>query len=65
LIYCLINENSKVFGFFIFLLWLTVCRQAGSQVLLRQARAVPKALCVRRFVLYRFACGDPVLIYNI
>ena len=29
------------------------------------AGAVPKALCVRRFVLYRFACGDPVLIYNI
>lgn len=29
------------------------------------AGAVPKALCVRRFALYRFACGDPVLIYNI
>ena len=29
------------------------------------AGAVSKALCVRRFVLYRFACGDPVLIYNI
>ena len=44
------------------MLRLTICRQAGSQVLLR---AVPKALCVRRFVLYRFACGDPALIYNI
>ena len=29
------------------------------------AGAVPKALCVRRFILYRFAYGDPVLIYNI
>ncbi len=29
------------------------------------AGAVPKALCVRCFALYRFACGDPVLIYNI
>ena len=28
-------------------------------------RAVPNALCMRRFALYRFACGDPVLIYNI
>ena len=29
------------------------------------AGAMSKALCVRRFALYRFACGDPVLIYNI
>lgn len=41
----------KGFRLFCFLLWLTVCRQAGSQVLLRQARVrcrMPFACAVSR-----------------
>ena len=56
-------KGFRLFYFFAMVDGLPASRLASAFA--SSAGAVPKALCVRRFVLYRFACGDPVLIYNI
>lgn len=58
-----IFKGFRLFYFFAVVDGLPASRLASAFA--SSAGAVPKALCVCRFALYRFACGDPVLIYNI
>ena len=60
-----LNTIRRVFGFLFFAVVNGLPASRLASAFASSAGAVPKALCMRRFALYRFACGDPVLIYNI